>query len=193
MKKKIILTALTLALFVSAIGVRADQSVTLAWNPSPSTGVAGYILRYGSDGTNYGNPVDTGINTVWTVTGLQAGTNYFVVSAYDANHNESPPSNSVKYVTPGNAQSVVTNAALIVTPPVTIPPATPSMTPIGTSKTVSLDIPVISGHIYQIQASTDLKAWTTIWQTTVTNDSVIRFTDPDSTDFKMRFYRTASY
>ena len=90
---------------------RADQSVTLAWNPSPDASVAGYMIEYGSDATNYNNEVDAGTNTVWSVTGLQAGgTNYFVVSAYDVNRNESPPSNPVEYIVP-EATETLTVAA----------------------------------------------------------------------------------
>ena len=91
---------------------QADQSVTLAWNPSPDTSVAGYVIHYGSDGTNYSEQVDAGTNTVWNVTGLQAGgTNYFVVSAYDVNHNESPLSNPVEYVVPEAAVTLTLSVA----------------------------------------------------------------------------------
>jgi hypothetical protein len=80
---------------------RAGQSVTLGWNASPVASVAGYMISYGSDGINFGNQVDAGENTTWTVSGLQDGsTNYFEVSAYDANFNESPPSAPIEYIAP---------------------------------------------------------------------------------------------
>jgi hypothetical protein len=80
---------------------RADQSVTLTWNPSSSSDLAGYMVLSSSDGTNYVNQMDAGTNTVWSVTGLQDGTtNYFEVEAYDVNHNASPPSNPVECIVP---------------------------------------------------------------------------------------------
>jgi len=110
-------------IFVMGLGLtvcpltRAEQSVTLAWNPSPGSSVAGYVINYGSDGINYSNQVDAGNNTSWSVTGLQDGsTNYFEVSAYDTNHDESPPSAPVEYIAPAAAQlaaNPVTNTVAI--------------------------------------------------------------------------------
>ena len=104
-------------IFVMGLGLafcpllRADQSVTLAWNPSPESSVVGYIILYGSDGANYTNQVDAGTNTTWSVTGLQEDTtNYFEVAAYDVNHNQSPPSNPVEYVVPVASQMVTVSA-----------------------------------------------------------------------------------
>ena len=94
-------------IFVTGLGLafcpltRAGQSVTLAWNPSPSPSVVGYRIYCSTDGTNYNNQWDAGANTSWSVTGLQEGTtNYFEVSAYDATNNQSPPSNPVEFVVP---------------------------------------------------------------------------------------------
>ncbi len=99
--------------FVMSLGLAvcpltlAAQSVTLAWNPSPSPTVAGYMLYYGADGINFDSQMDAGTNTTWTVTGLEPGsTNYFEVVAYDANDNLSPPSNQIEYTVPNAAQTV---------------------------------------------------------------------------------------
>ena len=107
--------------FVASLGLafcpltQANQivtaSVTLAWNPSSSAGVAGYRLQSSADGITYNNPVDAGTNTTWTVTGLQGGsTNYFEVAAYDTNNNQSPPSSPVEYVVPGTNSTVAVQA-----------------------------------------------------------------------------------
>jgi hypothetical protein len=99
---------------------RAEQSVTLAWTPSPDASVTGYLISHGSDGTNYGSQVDTGTNTSWCITGLQNGsTNYFVVAAYDVNHNESLPSSPIEYVAPGAAQPLLAAAPAVTTQPAT--------------------------------------------------------------------------
>ena len=99
--------------FVMSLGLTvcplrlAAQSVTLAWGPSPSVNVTGYMLYYGADGINFDGQIDAGTNTTWTVTGLEPGsTNYFEVVAYDANNDQSPPSNQVEYTVPKAAQTL---------------------------------------------------------------------------------------
>jgi uncharacterized repeat protein (TIGR02543 family) len=105
-------------IFVAILGAalapaaRAAQSVTLAWNASTGSTVAGYMIYSSADGTNYGNSLDAGTNTIWTVTGLQAGTtNYFEVTAYDTNNNQSPPSNPVEFVVPNTTNTVTVQAS----------------------------------------------------------------------------------
>lgn len=94
----ILIFVMGLAFFALA---QTAQSVTLAWNPTPGTNVAGYMIHYGSNGTNYNQQADAGNHTNWSVTGLQGDvTNYFAVAAYDANHIESPLSSPVEYAVP---------------------------------------------------------------------------------------------
>jgi len=100
------LSATLLALLVPALffcsPTQADQSIALAWNPSPSPGVVGYVVYYGTDGSNFNNEIDAGSNTFATLTGLQPGTtNRFEVVAYSTNGVESPPSNLIEYSVPG--------------------------------------------------------------------------------------------
>jgi hypothetical protein len=80
------------------------QSVTLAWDPSTSTNVAGYAVYYGSDEFYFdGQMMDVGTNTIATVTGLEPGSTYFfAVVAYDVNYGESLPANRIEYTVPGN-------------------------------------------------------------------------------------------
>jgi hypothetical protein len=103
---------LALALFFCPLALAA-QSLALVWNPSPSPGVAGYIVYYGTDGTDFASQMDVGTNTSATVTGLQPGTtNQFEVVAYDVNRMESPPSNLIEYSVPATTQTITvqTNA-----------------------------------------------------------------------------------
>jgi hypothetical protein len=74
----------------------------LSWNAptnnedgSPVAGLAGYHVYYGTDPTNFGNTIDVAgsSSTTYTVTGLNSGTYYFAVAAYDANGVESAMSN----------------------------------------------------------------------------------------------------
>jgi len=141
--------------------------VTLAWNSSASANVAGYMIHYGNDCTNYTNQMDAGTNTTCTVTGLQAGqTYYFVVSAYDSSNDESPPSNQAVFHVPELLQVSITNSS---------PPA------------VVINFPVSTGGVYALQVSADLLNWMTIWQTNTTSNGWVQFQGPIT-----RFYRTAS-
>jgi len=81
---------LALLLFFCPLAM-SGQSVKLMWNPSSSPSVVGYIVYYGTDGTNFDDQLDAGSNTFATVTGLEPGsTNYFEVVAYDVNHIQKP-------------------------------------------------------------------------------------------------------
>jgi hypothetical protein len=92
-------------LFLTTIGsqsVEASQDLTLAWNPSPSTSIAGYSIYYGNDGTNFQYVLDVGTNTSYEVSGLQEGQTYtFAVTACTSQGLGSPPSNLITYTVPG--------------------------------------------------------------------------------------------
>ena len=76
----------------------AHSQVTLAWNASTSSGVAGYNLCYGTSSGSYSTAVSVGNTTTYTVSGLQGGlTYYFAVSAYDSSGDVSAYSNQVSY------------------------------------------------------------------------------------------------
>ena len=74
------------------------SSVTLAWDPNPSSGIAGYRLYYGTSSGSYSKIVNVGNTTVATVPNLAPGQTYFfVVTAYTAFGLESAPSNQVSF------------------------------------------------------------------------------------------------
>jgi regulation of enolase protein 1 (concanavalin A-like superfamily) len=90
-------------LVLSALGasVQAIQSVTLGWEPSPSTNAVGYFRYFGTTSGIYINKADVGSVTNATISGLVEGwTYFFVVTAYDAAGRESVPSNEVSYTVP---------------------------------------------------------------------------------------------
>jgi hypothetical protein len=78
-------------------------SVTLAWDASTGTNVAGYNIYIGGASGTYTNTLDAGTNLMLTVYGLSAGQTYFfAATAYD---DESPPlesdfSNEISYTMP---------------------------------------------------------------------------------------------
>jgi hypothetical protein len=77
------------------------QTLSLTWDASPDTTVAGYRVYYGTESGVYPSQVDAGTNTSTIITGLaERGTYYFVVTAYTADGLESLPSNEVSYFVP---------------------------------------------------------------------------------------------
>src|SRR5580658_10235860 len=95
-----IILVCSVALPVLRGSVVSGASLSLAWNPSPSTNAAGYEVYYGLASSPYTSVVNAGTNTTVTVTGLTPGqTYYFAASAYDpfgnANHYSNVITNSV--------------------------------------------------------------------------------------------------
>jgi hypothetical protein len=88
------------ALLASASAFAAD--ISLAWDPSPSSGVTGYILKYGTTPGVYSNSVDVGNRTAFTVSNLAIGVRYFfAVQAYaGATSTTSPLSQEVSWAIP---------------------------------------------------------------------------------------------
>lgn len=90
----------------------ASNSITVAWQPSQAPTAIGYLLLYGTDGTNFGNVIDTGTNTSTSVSGLQVGTSYyFEVEAYDVHTNLSAPSTPMMFAIPGTNWQIALNAS----------------------------------------------------------------------------------
>jgi len=82
----------------------AHAQVTLAWNASTASGIAGYKIHYGTSSGSYQSVIDTGNTTTYTFSSLQSGlTYYFVVAVYDPSGNESGYSNEVSYTVTAQA------------------------------------------------------------------------------------------
>ncbi len=161
--------ALALPVFLCG-AVRAAQTASLAWNPPTTSGTIGYAFYIGSKSGTYSARLDVGTNTSINLTGLIEGhTNYFAVTAYNAARMESPLSPEVAYVVPGLMRLTA--------------PARP-----GLPNTMSF--PVASGHLYSVEASTDLKTWTVVYTTpTETTNTWVTWQDPQSSQYARRFYR----
>ena len=79
----------------------AQQTATLAWNPSSDPFVTGYNLYYGTNSGIYTVRLPVGQATSVTVSNLAPGvTYYFAVTAVTALGLESPPSAEVPYTVP---------------------------------------------------------------------------------------------
>ena len=76
----------------------AASSVTLVWDPSTSTNIAGYRIYYGPASRTYTNTLAVGNVTNATISNLITGaTYYFAATAYDTANLESDFSNEVGY------------------------------------------------------------------------------------------------
>ena len=146
--------------------VRANESVTLAWNPSATAEVAGYKIYYGTSCRSYSSVVAVGNTTNAVISGLDPGTTYyFAATTLDSAGNESGFSNEASYAMP------VTPAAL----------ASAARSGGRFSFTVTGD----AGQPYVVQASTNLLDWVSLQ----TNTAPFLFMDTNAAGFDQRFYR----
>lgn len=75
-------------------GATAPAGVAkLSW--TPTVGVAGFKVYYGTSPRSYANSIDVGMVSSYSVNGLAPGTYYFAVTAYDSAGNESVFSSEV--------------------------------------------------------------------------------------------------
>src|SRR5258706_7111295 len=99
--------------FAWSFTMREASSVTLAWDPSPDSGIGGYILHYGTNSRSYVTAVDVGNVTTNTVTGLTRNVTYFfAVTAYNTSGLESDLSNEISYTEGGTNAAAALPAAL---------------------------------------------------------------------------------
>jgi hypothetical protein len=85
----------------SAFTVVNAASVKLAWNSNTETNIAGYKLYVGTVSGVYAAPVDVGLVTTYTATGLLGGTTYYIaLAAYNSSGMESGKSAEISYVAP---------------------------------------------------------------------------------------------
>ena len=86
--------------------------MTLAWDPSPGSGIAGYRLYQGAASRTYTNVIAVGNATTRTITSLASGATYFfAVTAYDTNGLESDFSSEISYTVPRSPGIVLTNGS----------------------------------------------------------------------------------
>lgn len=165
------LALMVVFLFARFAAAQNGQNLVLAWNPSPDPTVVGYVVYYGTSSTNFTTRIDVGTNTTYTVTGLQPGiTYYFAVSDYNSLGIESEPSAPFAFLVPGIVKLEL-----------------------GQNGSMVLRFPVTPPYTYEVQVSTDLKKWVTLWKTGPVSDNVwMNFADTQAGMFPYRFYRVIS-
>ncbi|HXS67869.1 MAG TPA: fibronectin type III domain-containing protein [Candidatus Polarisedimenticolia bacterium] len=151
-----------------ACGVaKGDSTVSVQWTPNSDPSVIGYNVYYGGASRVYTNMLVAG-NTNATVSGLVAGKTYFfAVTAFDAFGDESDFSDESIFLVPGF---------------LTVMPGAKPGDP------TRIEFPVAQNHWYELQASSDLISWTTIWQVTGVVNTWVQFDAPVSGSGS-QFYR----
>ena len=167
----VVALACGMLLLVATLSASAQSSVTLAWDPSPSTDIKGYKIYYGGAAGAYTNVVTVGNTTNATVAGLKSGVVfYFAATAFDNVGVESAMSNEISYL----VQAPMARLSLGLT---------------------AQKRPILSGtgpvgYKYDVQASPDLKIWSTVASVTVDSTGVFQYTDTTpSTNLTRRMYR----
>jgi hypothetical protein len=147
--------------------VHAVQSVTLTWNRSVATNVAGYKIYSGTISRSYASTNVVGLATNVTIASLLPGkTYYFAAKTYDSIGRESAFSGEASYTVP------VTRALLA--------------TPARSGKQFSFSVAGVSGSQYVVQASTNLVNWVILQ----TNTAPFTFVDTNAAAYSRRYYRT---
>jgi hypothetical protein len=93
-KRILLLTGLAVAILCSShSGEMLAANAYLTWNANSESDLGGYNVYYGTAPRSYGTPINVGNVATYTLTGLNPGTYYFAVTAYDTSGNESGFSN----------------------------------------------------------------------------------------------------
>jgi hypothetical protein len=149
----------------------AASNKTLTWDASPEFGLVGYKIYYGTASYSYTQTVTVGNVTRATIDGLEAGrTYYFAVTALYGFGEESDFSNEATYVVPNS---------MVVTLQV-IPQADGGIRLTGAGE---------ADHRYQIQATSDFVAWTTLATQVADSGGAFEFIDFAAAAFPIRTYR----
>lgn len=157
-------------MLASQWNVCVAENVSLAWNPSTDSDVAGYRIYYGTASGHYSGVVTVGNTNAATITGFTAGiTYYFAATSYDSAGVESDLSNEASYTVPFT-QLALTSA-------------------ISSATQFRFTVSGAAGQLYAVQASTNLTDWTTVQ----INAAPFTFADTNTAAFPRRFFRAVSW
>lgn len=167
----VVVSAVLVSLFFCS-SAKAVSGLALNWNANQDPSVVGYNVYYGGATRNYTNVLNAGNSTNMVVNGLVEGKSYyFAVTAYTFDGLESDYSEEFVYLVPGYL--TLTHGA------------TPNLP-------VQIRFPVASGHSYELQQSTDLAAWTTVWQIMGISNVWVEFDAPTMIPGAV-YYRVVSH
>jgi len=152
----------------AATSAKAVSTVSLAWDPNPDPEAAGYNIYYGGASRDYTNVISVGNTVTADIGGLIEGdTYYFALTAVNSFGEESDYSAETVYIVPGF---------------LTISQGTEPGAPI------TIHFPVAVQHSYELQVSTDLGDWHSIWEVDGIINGWVQF-QPTITGATPQFFR----
>ncbi|MBV9391188.1 MAG: hypothetical protein JOY96_04765 [Verrucomicrobia bacterium] len=155
--------------FVTIFQAPGGQSVTLAWDSSPSPEVTGYRVYYGTDPSNLTNRIDAGKSTQISLEFLFEGQRYyFAATAYNSAGIESSRSGNVAFTTVAISQIQRESN--------------------GSAQVTIIDNPGDTDNLY---ASNDLENWTLISSTQNSNGTLV-VADSNAQAASSRFYKVSN-
>jgi hypothetical protein len=164
----------TAFLLLAALLTFQTSGAILEWDSTGEPQVAGYKAYIGMESRSYVRVLDTKLQTWVTLTGLDAGTTYFLAAtAYDADGLESDFSDEIPYTPRVDG---VTSVFL---------PFNFEFMPDG----VVLRMSGQPGQRCWVVASSDLKIWQQVRAFTFSDSSIVEISDPAAMTSPMRFYR----
>lgn len=169
-KRGVFTTTLVLLLVLAGSSAFAFRDVTLGWNQSAEPNLAGYNIYLLEENSLLPVKQDVGLTSQTKITGLKEGLNYrFTLTAYNNLGIESLPSSPINYRVP---------VPLDIVKPTAINPD------------ARVRFPVSPGRQYELQASSDLKNWTTLWQSgSILSYTQAEYVDQRSRNLPKQFYR----
>jgi hypothetical protein len=150
------------------------SALTLVWDPSPDSTVAGYFLCWGTATGHCTNLLDAGTGTTATVGGFTNVMYYFNVVAYNSTGQQAAPSNEVQYSP--------TNISVLLGPTLGIQPT-------QTGDIINLSFRGTAYATYAVLASQDFIKWDILCTTNCTANAAVVFRVVDVTNYIRRFYR----
>lgn len=182
---------LSLLAFFIVLAHARGGSIVLNWTSSVSSGVAGYNVYFGTTAGNYPYKLNVGNADTITISNLAEGaTYYFAATAYDSHGNESSLSAPTSITVPDSTTSSSQSSPAGGSPAaVNLVGLALTLTP-GNREGASLRFPVRAGHSYEVQATSDLRTWISLWRSsTAAGVGQMQYTDNLSRNFNSRFYR----
>jgi fibronectin type 3 domain-containing protein len=95
MVKKSMLIVFFLVMFTLTCFAQAGRQITLQWDPNTESDLNHYNVYYGTASGQYGQPIDVGLETTYSMSLPTNDVYYFVVTAVDDSSLESDYSNEV--------------------------------------------------------------------------------------------------
>jgi hypothetical protein len=153
---------------ISAFGGTLPNSLTLAWDTSPTANVSGYRVYFGSSSLTYTDNIELGNVTTATISDLPDGPTFFAIAAISSNGLESGLSSEVCF-RPGPAVILLSRTA---------------------GGIPQLTVQTTTGRTQEVQASSNLIDWALIDTVTLGSSGTVEITDSVGLAFPTRFYRT---